>query len=239
MKKHEFSLYMNLTQYLNEALNSLNDHQFSNKEYVLYSSIQTKVTNLYRTQIKKLNCVKNTQKRLKNMNYIDSSVESIFHDVFANMITTFYEYSQWYTDFISELLCFNKMCSDDLNTIVAQSLILTFGLVIENFVVNNECYLIINNNMQLSRNRLNMIFGTILADLLFEFNYCLKRINFSEEEMALFHTLIVCFCNVNLIKEKNRFQKTKQRYLRAFILQLNLKNRDKAFYSLLNDVSRF
>lgn len=218
VKKFEFSLFFKLTHHIQSIFNKTDEsdelsgeiltttttNSFVQQQQVikLFSILQDKVYDLFKRRFSKLNVIRSTNKRIKNMNYIDSTVESVFEDIFSSLESTLFDFKRWYAEFIRELPGFSKLIKDDLNTIVSSSILIAFGLVAHKAIVNNECYLIINNNIQLSRNRMNMMFGTFLCDLVFEFHYSLKKLKLNEKENVLFHPFFLCFCNSKLISLK-------------------------------------
>ena len=79
----------------------------------------------------------------------------------------------------------------DFTTIVSNSALLTMALHINEFYINNDYYQIVVGGYQLSRNRMNLLFGTFITSLFYLINSKIRKLNLTECEKALYYPFVL------------------------------------------------
>jgi hypothetical protein len=80
-------------------------------------------------------------------------------------------------------------------TIVSSSSLILFATQQHQFFYNNENHFIISNKFQLSRERMNTLYGAFITGLLFDYHNVIKKFNFTENELSLLYTFFLTGTN--------------------------------------------
>ncbi len=170
------------------------------------SVLKDKVYQIYKQHIKESLLINETKKRLKNNDYIDSSAENVTQDdLLAGLIGDIVEHAKWLTNYSLNLPGFSSLNESDFMKIVNHATIMTYGLQLNEFYYNNEFHHITKNGYQLSKNRLNLAFGSFLAHLFILAHAKFKELDLSENEIALLYALFLFSCDGILIFFLNIF----------------------------------
>ena len=155
-------------------------------EIIMLSFLKDKVYELFKRHIRQSFILNDTRERLKNKEYKDAEdnipIESINRGIGLNVFL----YSQWLNSYIRDLPGLNKFDSEDLNALISNCSLLSIAIHVNEFYTENECYQIANG-IQLTRNRLNLSFGTFMTCLFFMINNKIQKLNLSESETSVFY----------------------------------------------------
>jgi hypothetical protein len=196
-----------------EVFNILRQHQLfestnilpttifqAENELFLISILKDKVFQLFKKHTASSTIINHSTEFFKNKDYIDSSVENISVDeLLIGLVGSISEHSKWLTRFVKELPGFNKLNLSDFMTIVSSTSLLLFNTQQHQFFYNNENHLIISNKYQLSRERMNTLYGAFKTGLLFEYHNVIKKFKFSETELSLLYTFFLTGTNGKFI----------------------------------------
>jgi len=199
----------NLNKTPSEVFNILRQHQLfestnilpttifqAENELFLISILKDKVFQLFKKHTFSSTIINHSTECFKNKDYIDSSVENISVDeLLIGLVGSISEHSKWLTRFVKELPGFNKLNLSDFMTIVSSTSLLLFNTHQHQFFYNNENHFIISNRYQLSRERMNTLYGAFKTGLLFEFHNVIKKFKFSETELSLLYTFFLTGTN--------------------------------------------
>jgi len=156
-------------------------------ELLFYSMLKDKVYQTYRRHLNESATLNEINQRLKSRDYIDSSVENVFNeDLLTGVKETFNGFFKWFSDYIRFLPGFKNLNIHDLELIVLNGTHANLDIHLKEYFSKNECYFITNNGYQMSRVRLNEVFGTFTANLYFLAFSMLENFQLTECELALF-----------------------------------------------------
>jgi len=165
-------------------------------DLVLMSVLKDKVYQVYSKHIKESIIINETKTRLKNNDFIDSSVENVTqNDLLNGIIGNVVDHAKWLTSFSINLPGFDKINNSDFILMVNHATLLTIGFQINEFFYDNELYHITKNGYQMTRNRMNLAFGSFHSYLYFITHIKLKQLCLSDYEKALFYPVILCCCD--------------------------------------------
>ena len=88
--------------------------------------------------------------------------------ILTSIHETHKEFTNWLSIFAKELPGFDKFNQEDFMTIVSSSFQL--GLHVKDLYFNNDLYVITSNGYQLSRNRMNIGFGSFTRYIFLHFS---------------------------------------------------------------------
>jgi hypothetical protein len=111
------------------------------------------------------------------------------------------EFSKWLVDFLIKVPGFDQFCLQDFNSLINNSLLFLFGLHTTEYVIENEYYLIVGNDpkcFQMSRNRMNLLFGTLKSNLIFDAHKKLQNLNLSCNELSILFPFGILKANRNI-----------------------------------------
>jgi hypothetical protein len=163
--------------------------------------VKNKICQIYKEHIKNSIILNSTYERLKNKDYIDSSVKEVSKEKLVfGLIDTFLESAKWMSDYVKDLnsIGTKKLCSQDLSTIITQSIYFFCALNSIRFTFNNESYSILKNGIQLTRKRFIQIYGYDFNNLHLEFHSKFIALELTDNEMALFNAFALTSCNRKL-----------------------------------------
>jgi hypothetical protein len=150
--------------------------------------LKDRVFQVFRDHIKKSIILNGTRERLKSGDYIDSEAENVSLDQIRTAIfSNINEYKKWVTDFSKELPGLKKFNQNDLGNMISNCALISISIHINEFFKNGECYQITPDGLQLSRNRMNAGFGSLMTFLFFLTNEKLRNLELSPNEKALFY----------------------------------------------------
>jgi len=212
--------------------------EFDNdKEIYFIKLLKEKTFKSYIKHIQLSSILNNTIMRLRNNDFINENEPNINKDfIWQSIGLTWGEFSKWLTKYTKELIGFDELNQEDLVTIITTGCLCLYAFHINCFFDdNNECRMIINNNLQTTKKRLLQIFDSNLVELMFRFNYLLKKLNLNGSEMALIYPFVLCSCNSDKIKDKETFFRIKINYTKCLINEFDLSRHDLNFYKILNE----
>ena len=165
--------------------------------------IKDKVYQLFKTHLAHSNVLNNTSEKLKSKDFIDSS-QAVTHDqLLTGLVYTLGDFAKWVTRFAKELPGFNKLNLTDFSTMISSACMVLYGLHVDRYFTPVENYIIISNNIQVTKSRCFIIFGSY-TELIFEFHNRLSKLNLSENELSILYAYILTSCNGKLnFLEKN------------------------------------
>lgn len=159
---------------------------------VFLSVLKDKVFQTYKRLIKDSFIINYARERLDSKNYIDSTVEDIpLNELTHGIMVNISEYSKWMAKFAREIPGLERFDVKDFTTIVSNSALLTMALHINEFYINNDYYQIVVGGYQLSRNRMNLLFGTFITSLFYLINSKIRKLNLTECEKALYYPFVL------------------------------------------------
>ncbi len=163
----------------------------------LMSVLKDKVYQIYRQHIKESILLNETRERLKNNDYINSTADENVsqNDLLEGMIGNVVDHAKWLTNYCLNLPGFNKLNDVDFIQIINNATLFTMGIQLNEFYSNNEFYNVTKNGYQLSRNRLNLVFGSFIAYLYCLSHAKLKQLCLSDYEKALLYPVFVFSCD--------------------------------------------
>ena len=80
---------------------------------------------------------------------------------------------------------------EDFASIIKSEIYVLFLMINSKYFVDEDCFIILDNNLQLSRKWLNKFKGKKAIDLMFIFISLFKNLNLSDDEQALFLPLLL------------------------------------------------
>jgi hypothetical protein len=178
------------------SLNVLPNSLFNGEISLFYITfLKDHCYQIYKKQIQECKLIQNTNERLKTKDYIDSNDPNVNREqIFYGVANSIGEFTKWLTIYIRQMPGFNTLNVTDFSTIIKGGVLLCYATHVNRFVVNNECFAIVHNNIQSSKSRLRTLFGTNLCELFFEYHSRLNRLKFLDQETCLFYLFIVtCF----------------------------------------------
>ena len=218
----------------------MKNKSFNNdKENYFISHLIDKALQTYQKNIKLSKVLNYAITKLEKTDFITEHEPNITSEIIWQGVgKTLGEFTQWLSKFVKQLTGFNKLNQDDLLTIISAAIFFCFGSHINCFFDKeyNECYMIISNNIQISKSRLLQIFSPDLVDPIFKFHSLFRDLNLTETEIALWYPLIICNCNPDVIKDKENFLKIKNIYTKCFLYTFDMNKRDTIFYQKLSDL---
>ena len=220
---HHKSLFESLIMNKNFLFNNDN-------EFYFITLIKDKTFQIYQKNIKLSNVLNNSIERLKNNDFIKETDESVTKDlIWQGLGPTLGEFSKWLAQMTKDLVGFNMLNHEDLTTIISAAVMTCYMIHISCFFQNNECYMIISNNIQNTKKRLLQIFYPHLVDLIFKFYHFFKELNLTETELTLWYPFVLLSCDYNLVKDKETLFKIKSYYSKCLLYQFYLNKRDSIF----------
>lgn len=111
------------------------------------------------------------------------------------------------TRYLKEMPGFNTLSSEDLAYLIEQRINFIYGLQTRNFFINGECYRF-ESDIQISRSWFNTLMGKEKADIAFQFENNLSKLELTDFEVALLIPTILSFpqCKYLFLFELNLSQ---------------------------------
>lgn len=170
----------------------------SETELFRITLIKDKIYQLYKTHLQHSNLINNTNERLKNKDFIDENADINQDQILTGLVYTIGDFAKWLTRFAKEIPGFSKINLGDFSTMISASVLFMFAVINQRFYQNNELCGIISNNVQMTKKRLEQIFGVYLSGLLIEFHARFEKLDLSENELAIFYAFVLISCNSKL-----------------------------------------
>lgn len=212
----------------------------SNSELILLSLFKDKVYQIYNKHKKNSTILNESRRRLTSRDYVDETNEEITAaDLINGVIASVTEYTKWLTRYARELPGLDSINLDDFTKMVSFGTLLTMGNQLNEFFCNEKLYYVTLNGLQMTRKRLDKVFGPICATLSLLAHSKFTKLNFSDNEKSLEYPFIMCNCNSNPIQDKEKFFELKSFYTKMFIYELKLNGRGKQFIQDFKEVNLF
>lgn len=130
--------------------------------------------------------------RDNNSNALDSNQLSfnLVLQEFLNMISNF---TKWLVKYIKKLPAFDQVSSEDIVKILNKRLFVVLGLVSAKLFINEELYLMLNNQIQFSRYWCQKVYGKVLSDKIFYYHSKLNDLELNETEIAVLIPYVLSF----------------------------------------------
>ena len=229
-------------------------------EIFLVSTGKDRLFQLFCKHTNNSSIINKTKERLKSKQYFNANCDNILKsDVMLAITESVEEFSKWLVDFLIKVPGFDQFCPKDFNSLVYNSLLFLFGLHTTEYVIENEYYLIVGNDpkcFQMTRNRLNLAFGTFKTNLIFEIHSKLHQLKLSQNEKSILFPFCILKMNRNFSKffhfdrlvsllfkfsaefiiEKEKYLSLKVFYTKMLIYEFKQNSRGKNFYDLLQEV---
>lgn len=214
-----------------ESSNAMPKSLHLNEEEIFLTAIlKDKVFQLYKKHLLNSNLINQTTERLHKKDYIDANNENIsVNEVWTGLMGIVSEHTKWLTRFARELPGFNDLIEEDFAAMIFTSTLLLYEIQINRFVTNNENYTILSNRVQMNRKRMLKLFGMFLTELVFEFHSKFKSFELSDYELCMLYPFIMCSCNVNSFREKEKCNQLRLNYTQALVYVFELHGRDEVF----------
>lgn len=103
------------------------------------------------------------------------------------------EYTNWLLNYLKQMPGFDKLNPNDLKRIINQKLFVIFGLLVTSLFLNNDLYLMLNEKIQFSKIRCNIVFGEVLSEKIFFYHFKLNELNLSDTEFSLLIPYLLSF----------------------------------------------
>jgi hypothetical protein len=154
------------------------------------------VFRVYKVYIENSEVLNISREFLKSKNYIDATVENVpQQELLAGLTRTVSEYTKWLTNLAKNLPGLSDLNLEDFMTIISNGSLLSIAIHMNEFYTSTESYHISHNGLQMSRNRMNIVFGSFNALLIILIHRKIKELCLSEMEKALFYPFILFSCN--------------------------------------------
>lgn len=119
---------------------------------------------LIQFHIKESTVLNISKEKYKTNNYIGPNVDNVpVSQILTSIHETHKEFTNWLSIFAKELPGFDKFNQEDFMKIVSSSFQLAIGLHVKDLYFNNDLYVITSNGYQLSRNQMNIGFGSLVT----------------------------------------------------------------------------
>lgn len=175
---------------------STNQIVSSELELVQITLLRDRAYQIYKKHIVKSFLINNSKERLRTGNFIGPNVENVTHEEIigaaASIITSHYK---WMKKYAKELPGLNRFSHEDFDLMISKTLVFTAALMVNEFVKNDESYLISPTGYQLSRRRKLKSFGEKSTQLSFLIHSKFNKLNFSEKECSIFYPFCMFNCN--------------------------------------------
>ncbi|CAF0808240.1 unnamed protein product [Brachionus calyciflorus] len=132
---------------------------------------------------------------------------------------------------------FDRFSMKDMQQVLSEQLIVIFGLRTLNLFIKDDYFLMLDENIQFSKNVASTLLGESVCQKVIDFFFNLKSMNLTTQELSLLVPFILTMSNENvdnfdLVKEIN------QNYGRALFSEfaLNQRNSNKQFLDFFSDL---
>ncbi len=171
-------------------------------EIFLISTAKDKLFQLFCEHTKNSSIISKTKQRLQLKQFFSSNSDNISkNDVMVGMAELIEEFSKWLIEFLIRVPGFKKFCLEDLSALINCSIFFLLGLHVNDFIIDGEFYLILGKDpkcFQMSRNRMNLIFGTLKSNLIFDAHKKLQNLNLSCNELSILFPFGILKANRNI-----------------------------------------
>nr|ASL70549.1 nuclear receptor [Brachionus calyciflorus] len=129
---------------------------------------------------------------------------------------------------INELPGFEQLEKNDINLIIKDIFFILLGLRDFRLVFNNECFVMLDENIQMNRQVHEKLIGLNLTNILYKYLEKMKNFGLTHAEIAL---LIPLFCSSNSYNQKVQSvtKQLNEYYNRALYYEFSLNKRNELF----------
>ena len=159
---------------------SINEH-FT----VFISLLKNRTYQLYKLNRHQSGILKNIQQRIDNGDFVGNSQFVPIDTIWEQYFHTLMDHSAWLSEFGRQLLGFDKFDAEDFSSIVEAASPLLLGVHWSEYVKSNESFKMIGK-IQLTSERIRLIFGTVLAELIIQFDTNFSQLKLNEFELGNF-----------------------------------------------------
>lgn len=179
----------------------LNLHQLDNDQLSILKLLSEKVHGLYKKNFcidKKLiesaktlalnsNNDVSTDDELSKYTGWNASIQSVW-DSFLSHFNTFVS---MLVNFVKELPGYNQICFQDMTRAIYEAVFPIFSIIYHKFFINNQCFLMISENIQLTREWILRFVGKNITDKIFAYYNRFSELNLTSKEIALILPIIL------------------------------------------------
>ena len=239
----------------NLANNFSNIIFISENEFALITILKDKVFQLYSKIIKESKVLNTSKERYETKNYINHEEIVSIDEILDGILEIHEDVTTWLVNLTKQLPGFDKFKQDDLMTIALNSAQLTIGVHLKDLYFDNDVHVISSKGYLLSRNRMNLAFGTMISTFYFCMNNKLKQLDLSENEVSLYYPFALTCCQrkliylcfifklfvyiffkAKLVNDKEKLFELKAYYTKMLLYEFKLNGRDESFLKLFKEV---
>jgi len=168
------------------------------RDFIQIILIKDKIQQIYKSQIKESLVINNVNDRLNKKDFIEPSSLSETESLETQgMADSMIEFNQWMTRFSHTLNKLFQINLNDLSKMIYIGSIIFFGIHINRFFHSNtnELRFICSKNVLFKITFFIKLYGHNFAHLVLEFHSRLKRLNLTENELALLNVFMLFSCN--------------------------------------------
>ncbi|CAF0902505.1 unnamed protein product [Brachionus calyciflorus] len=129
---------------------------------------------------------------------------------------------------------FDRFDSKDIATIVNERLFVCYGLCVTKLFLNNEFFVMLDSNTQLSKYWMEKLFTVTTSQKIFDYHAKLNSFRLTDGEIAILIPWLFCSTNLNLTNQE-LLKELHSYYTQVLYYELNLNQRNPDFF---NELSR-
>ena len=173
------------------SMTSINPKTSINENFIVFiSMLKNRTYQIYKINKKKSGILKNIAHRKESGDFIGNGQFVKIDKIWENYFLTLMENSEWLSEYARELLGFDKFDQEDFASIIESASPLLLGVHWSEYVKSNESFKMIHN-IHLTNERIHLIFGSVLAELITQFDRNFSQLNLTEYELGMCSILCV------------------------------------------------
>lgn len=145
------------------------------------------------------------------------------------------EHTQAVTIYTRQLPGFNRICVQDLETIVMNHTFALLSFRMQYLYADNEIYYMLSDDVQMSRNLMRRTVGEMLAQKIYGYHERIETLGFTDHELAAICPFFLSLPGLELI-ESEALSEIHEYYKRVLLYEFSLNNRDQKFLEEANEV---
>ena len=167
------------------SMASLNPKTSINENFIIFISIlKNRAYHTYKINKKKSGILENIKHRKESGEFIGNEQFVQIDLIWENYFHTLIEHSEWLGEYARQLLGFDKFDREDLASIIESASPLLLGVHWSEYVKPNESFKMIRS-IHLTEQRIRLIFGSVLAELIIQFDSEFSKLNLTEYELGI------------------------------------------------------